>query len=325
VEPKVLDLAEIPAMLTAIDTSSADGSISPLTVAQQVVGFPIPVPVPAGSTLYRMEVTTFVGTEITEWRWLYEAFAPGDVGDIDITAEGQGPGSIALADQYDPILADLGFGRNGSTGSDPGEPGGPNSINHVYPPLNGVVIDGYEAEIANVKVWASEDLLFPDDTLEPGYRVDLDAGLASEASPVPLLAALRASIDVPEGSIMGASSMMLWSRSEDSFDADLGLQYLEISLRWSLPLSVGEAVTYFNDATRLGPAWLAAKPSFFNDGEYELTSIAPSFGGGEALDVLLTDRYPGTLRIAEAGDSSSVLELELRLESGREVLVAPAV
>jgi len=323
VEVPRFDLMEVPALLADLDTSVASGDPTPLELAQRIVGFPIPVGVPEGSTLYRVEVSTVVRNEATEWRWLYEAFARGDVGDIDINLPGQGPGAIALAELYDPIMAGLGFGRNGSTGSDPGEPGGPNSLNHVYPPDGVVVIAGAVADVANIKVWAAEDLLFPDDTLEPGYRVDLDAQLPNGVDAVPLIAALRDSTFLPDGATVGSSTLRLWNRSEDSFDAELGLNYLDVSLVWHTDLSLDEVVDLYREDPPVRMPWLAAEPSFFNEGEYELETVTQSFDESFELPMLLLLRYPGRLRFAPTDDGGTEIELELRLESGREELVAP--
>ncbi len=318
------DLAEIPELLADLDGSVASGIPAPLVIAQRVAGFPIPVGVPAESSLFRLEVSTFVADEVTEWRWLYEAFAADDVGDIDISLPGQGSGAVALAELYDPILSELGFGRNGSTGSDPGESGGPNSLNHVYPPDGAVFIAGVSADVANIKVWASEDLLFPEDTLEPGYRIDLDAGLPNGVEPVPLLAALGASISLPADTVMRGSTLRLWNRSEDSVDAALGQNYLDVSLLWGTSLSLEDVIELYSVDVPVFEPWLAAEPSFFNEGEFELETVGQTFDASFELPVLLLLRYPGRLRFTPAEAGGSLIELELRLESGRQELLPPA-
>lgn len=317
----LLDLDVVRSMLDDVGAAMSGPDPTPLEIAARVIGFPVAVAVPDGSRLHRMEVDGRRSEGVARWRWLYEAFAPGDVGDIDITLDDQGPGSVALAERYDPLMAELGFRRNGTTGSDPGDPGGPNSVNHVYPPLGEVRIAGAVADVPNVKVWASEDLLFPEDTLEPGYRVDLAASLGAIVEPVPLLAAIRSSFAVPADARPLADRLVLRTRPEDSFDAAYGLHYLDVTVSWT----TGEAVEQVVDGYRanpLGDPWAAAEPSFFEPGTYEPSEPRPGSGDQWLMDVLLGRTHVGELVIV-AGEEGTTIELDLRLEPGRQVLEPP--
>lgn len=325
-EPTEFDLAELPALVEQLTDITA---IDPLAYAM-ALGFPLDVPVPDGSTLYRVDITVDTRDEATDGGAVrevgieYSVIAPGGtVPDVDIEADDNGPGSVHVTEIWDPIMADLGYERKNSTASDPGDPGGPNSVNHVYVPTDAatMTINGVAADIGTVFVWAAEDMTgasydSSNPPLEAGYRIDVSADVAADAVPIPLLAAIADAMPVPDGAELVDASLRLQQRTADSFDADQGLDYLDLTIEWAAaPGATPDqlAAFYADQADFDGDVLIAAEPSFFNEGTYEPAEVS-SYGDTDyRLPVLLLARYEGVLSLSAPTDDGEPAELSYRI------------
>jgi hypothetical protein len=328
---RAFDLSTLPDLVHLADEAHGNPAIAPLEVAQQIIGFGYDIPSPDGSSLHSVSASTFGGSEDSvSWTFNYETVAAdGVVEDVDITLEGSGPGAVALSTHYDPIMAALGFGRNGSTGSDPGDPGGPNSLNHVYPPEHDrQVLNGVPGRIPNVKIWVNEDInggSYSDDVeIAGGYAFDYSFQVAPGVIPVPLLAGLADALPLPEGAVLDDARIRLHRRSEGSFSIELGNTYLQASLEWLLPdggfdpaVAMYADTTVFTDPTTLA----AAEPSFFNEGQFEPTEMGESFEGRMQIGVLLLERYEGRLTVLPATDDGDAAKLRLEVDLNPNVTV----
>jgi hypothetical protein len=314
-EPVSFDLATLPDLIDIADQATTDPTITPLSIAQQLIGFPYEIPVPDGSTLYEVEagLWTTDGTTST-FEFSYDAIAPGgEVPDIDITLDGNGPGSAQVTEIWDPIMAGLGFERENSTGSDPGDPGGPNSVNHVYVAANPTgSFNGVPGEVAPVFVWSTEDIngwsYSPEREPLSGYSIDVGADTVTEAGvPIPLVATLLEQIPVPDGLTLSDADVNFYSRSPDSFDAEKGLHYVDVYIEWEAPADQLDAViAFYSDPAALfsdEATVMAGEASFFDEGMIERSELTDYDVADKRLELLLLQRYEGTLGIdASDGD-----------------------
>lgn len=318
--PVVFDLAELPAAIETLETDVATGD--PLAVARLLGGFPLEVPVPAGSTLTRFDTDVDAladGGLSVEFG--YAVIAPGaTVPDIDITLDDNGPGSVQIVEIWDPIMTALGFDRTASTASDPGDPGGPNSVNHVYVPGEAAptTVNGVPADVGNVFVWSTEDVtgaVYGSNPTDPlgGYRVDVDADLGPGAPiPVPLLAAIVPELPLPDTVTFDSATVRLESRSETAYEIDRGAVYLDVYVEWTAAEGVTTddlAAFYADPSIVTGDVLRAAEPSFFDEGVWEPAELSPYGDADYRLPILVLDRYEGRLGIEEAyteGDPASV-------------------
>lgn len=311
-EPVVFDLAELPELISELDTAVTQAD--PLELAGRIGGFPYAIPVPAGSTIARVDTVIRADADVREHEFTYSVVAPGGtVPDVDITLDDNGPGSVAITEIWDPIMADLGFERANSTGSDPGDPGGPNSVNHVYVPTESAppTVNGLPATPGNVFVWSSEDITGAASGLDPvdpvgGYRIDADADLAA-SSPlgVPLLAAIADLVPRPDGAELARATVRLETRSPNAFEIDRGVHYVSISFEWTAtPGSTVDdvAAVYADGSVFRDDQLLPAEASFFEDGVYDPAEVGVYGDTDRRLPLLLLRRYEGTLWIEESSD-----------------------
>ena len=319
-EPVAFDLASLPTLVEQLADLTA---LDPLEYAM-ALGFPIEVGVPDGSTLYRVDATvdareTDAGP-INEVDTAYSVIAPGGtIPDVDIELDDNGPGSVQVTEVWDPIMTALGYERTNSTASDPGDPGGPNSVNHVYVPTPAAATDvnGVPADIGTVFVWADEDLTgasydSSNPPLQGGYRIDLSADVGPDAVPVPILAAIIDAMPVPDGATLTDAALRIQPRSPDSFDADKGPNYLDVTIEWAAPAGMGPddlAAFYTDEASFDGEALIAAEVPLSGEGPYRLAEVAAYGDTDYRLALLLVQRYGGWLSLAapyEAGDPAEI-------------------
>ncbi|NND74681.1 MAG: hypothetical protein HKN44_06700 [Ilumatobacter sp.] len=329
--PPGVDLADLPTLIASVEAALA-GTGDPLEMAQTLGGFPLDIPAPEGSTLYdissrfqRLEQ----GTRETSFE--YTTAGPGgNVPDVDINLDDNGPGSVQIIDVYDPVMAALGFERNASTASDPGEPGGPNSVNHVYVPETPVgTFNGIAGSAGNVFIWTDEDInggSFSSEPILGGYRIDVDIDTSEDAPvPVPLLEALTAAVPTPDGMPLVAGEARIQRRSPDAFQIDRGAMYVAVRLEWEAD-DFDDVVAYYADGSVFADPLMAAEASFFNDGEYEPAEMYVYDGTDRRQSVLLLQRYEGLLGIdaPEEADGPVRITLDLDLDSIAPKLSAPS-
>jgi len=331
-EPVSFDLTTLPELIVLADRATTDPAISPLSIAQQLIGFPYEIPVADGSTLLRFNARlTSTSEDRSTFEFGYEAIAPGGVvPDVDITLDDNGPGSVEIIETFDPIMAELGFERKNSTASDPGDPGGPNSVNHVYRIDDpGGVFNGVPGEVSPVFIWSREDITggsySTDREVLAGYGIDLDVDVTPDAAvPIPILHTLLPNVPVPDGLVLSGARVDFRSRTPDSFFADKGLNYIAISLEWEGPAELLEAViafyenpsTVFSDVALL----MAGEDDFFAEGTIAPTELTDYDVASKRLELLLLQRYEATLGIDASDDEVEPMTVFFDLEIN---LVAP--
>ena len=306
-------LEDIPALVAAWGEGTGD----PLELAQQIIGFPLAVPTPDNTTALHISVDMFGGDPESpwEWDWTYEVLSSEPMPEIDIYAEEPSPGYVALSDFYDPIMAELGRRRNGTTGSDPS--GGAQSVNHVYTTDAATeTINGFPAVPKPLFAWADEEQVFGEGV--PGYQVDVPYEFEPGVIPVPLLQTIVDEFPEVDGSQFVDFGIRSWNRPESSFDAEWGLRYFDVSIEWVLPPGVAEeakTAIAAHDSTAI----VAGVASFFDPGFFELEEPR-EFGDDWTQSVVFLDRYPGTVTISGDDTIGATLELELDFEPNRPIL-----
>ena len=324
VEPiPVIDVADIPALVVAWGESDGD----PLELAKAIIGFPIEIAVPDNSSALNVRVE-MRGRELDTpwaWDWSYEATA-GDgvgIGDIVITLDDNGPGSVALSDLYDPILAALGWSRTGTTGSDPSSGGGgPQSVNHVYQSDTDMFMLGeIDATTDPLFVWALEDVDFRDGPDVPGYRMSIGLDAQPNFIPVPLLEALFRQVPIAPGARLTEVTLRSLDRPEGSIDEAEGLRYLQIEYICELlPDSSNQAIDVYTNGLA-GTVYQLGEESFFDEGFIEITD--PQVGDHSWVQsIIVLDRYPGEIIVTVEPETNAVTSIvRMTLEPGREVLL----
>lgn len=323
-EPVSFDLATLPELLDSVVRATTDPTISPLSIARQLIGFPLEIPVPDGSRLYGISFNPYFAPEANRFEFGYDALGPdGVVPDIDITLEDNGPGSLQIIEIWDPIMAALGFERKNSTASDPGDAGGPNSVNHVYVAANpSVDFNGVPGEVAPVFVWSTEDIngwsYNAEREVLAGYSIDVDIETAPNAGiPAPIVNALLDLLPMPKGLELSDASVDLRNRTADSFDADKGLSYLEVLIEWEAPADVlDEMIEFLSDPTVLFPdeqSLMAGEDDFFNEGTIARTEWSDYGAADKHLELLLLQRYGAMLSINASSDGVEPMTVSFRL------------
>lgn len=323
-EPISFDLTTLPDLLDSAVQATTDPTISPLSIARQLIGFPLEIPVPEGSRLYTLSVDPNFGDDQDRFDFMYDAVGPGGaVPDIDIELDDNGPGSLQIIEIWDPIMAALGFERQNSTASDPGDPGGPNSVNHVYVTSTpAAVFNGVPGELAPVFVWSTEDLngwsYSADREVLAGYEIDVDIETASGAGiPIPIVNALLDVLTIPDGLDLSDAAVDLRTRSADSYDADKGLSYLEVFIAWEAPADMLDTiVAFFADLPAIFPdeqTLMAGEDDFFEQGTITRTEWYDYGDADKRLDLLLLQRYEATLAIDASSDGVEPMTVSFRL------------
>lgn len=323
-EQASLELTDLVGLVDLAVQATTDPTIEPLSVARQLIGFPLEIPVPDGSRLYSFSADLNFDADGDRFEFGYGAVAPGDVvPDIDITLDDNGPGSLQIIEIWDPVMATLGFERANSTASDPGDPGGPNSVNHVYVAAAPTgVFNGVPGELAPVFVWSTEDLngwsYNSDRPVLAGYEIDVDIETAPGAGiPVPIVNTVLELLTLPERLELSGATVDLNSRSADSYDADKGLNYLELFIEWEAPADMLDAVVaFFADTTMMFPdeqTLMAGEDDFFDEGTIARTEWYDYGDADKRLDLLLLRRYEATLAIDASSDGVAPMTVSFRL------------
>jgi len=316
-----MDPGEIPDLVGKWADAIEDPGSDPLELAQLLIGFPVPVGVPEGSTAWRVDLEMRSNEAGWNWEWRYSAHVPEPVGDVDITLDDNGPGAVRLREIYDPILAELGWTYSNSTGSDPGDRGGPNSVNHVYRSDSGALeVGSFDASPSPLFVWLDEDLVFGEEAQRPGYQMDVGATMEPGLIPVPLVRTLLDGLPALPGAELTSLDFFSFERLETSFAAEFGLYYLDLVVIFEFSLA-DEAVAQELFLALDGPVMRAGSESFFDPGFYQATEPLMYNGTDWTLELLVLDRYPASVRF-ETDDVTGVVaaRIEVAFEPLRPAL-----
>jgi len=309
---------EIPALIV----EWGDGTGDALTVAQHIIGFPVPVDAP-GSTPHTVSVDLRGGDPGDPWRWewTYEALSSEPIGDIDAELPEGGPGTIETRLTYDAIMDALGWRNTGQVISDPSSgAGGPQSVNFVYQSnLETFSLGGVDTTPGVVRVWAEEDMIFGDD-LDPGYQVDVTLDTPADFITVPMIAALVSALPLALEGRLTRIRLRARSRDADSFDAAEGLRYLNLELIIEISSPAGDVHDVIS--SRLdGTVFQVGAESFFDEGFIQVTE--PRLNGDTWVqEVVVLNRYTGRFEVVDDPASGTVsVTIEIRFEPNREVLL----
>ena len=314
----VVTLADLPDLVAAWES----GNGSPLELARLLIGFPLEIGPPDGSTPYTVDLRVLTDDPARwRWEWTYQAFMPdGSIQAIDAELPEGGPGTIEGRLYYDPRFEAFGWRYVSQVISDPSSgAGGPQSVNWAYETDNTLVIGAVETEPVVARAWVDEDIDLDPVETTPGHRLDVDALVPAGHVPVPLLAALVTTIPMIDGDLT-VLDIRSRERLPDSVDAVFGLRYLEIDLGWTTryatPADAGTAFVTALDGTVLQQG----TESMVNEGRIDVSD--PIGDGIEQWrqDLVLLDRYRANIAFEAREDGAVTGELQIRLEAERPVL-----
>jgi hypothetical protein len=319
------DLAAVPDLYERAVDAFNNPRVDPYEFAAELSGFPFEIRPPAGAALARgiqtaVNVTAFsVGGGALEWNWHYAAFGGEPFGDLVFDDEAGGPGAADVTRFFDPVLADLGFGRRASVKSSgfEADPDDPISINWVYEPATAAQqVNGASGEVINVRIWANENLAnnYSDDIIA-GYAIEAAANIGAGGMPVPLLASVADALPLPADAALSSAGLSLNDRGADSFAAEQGLGELavNIELTWVTALTPEQVRDFFKNA-QFGHLLLPGDIGFGDDIDPE--DFENLIDSGAAL--VLLQRYGADLR-AESDGAGTRLSLRITVEQ-RDVI-----
>ncbi len=317
--PPPVELDDIPGLIV----QWGEGTGDPLDLARRLIGFPIEIDVPDGSTPHTLSVILRAdSTEPTwRWEWSYEVISSQPIGDIDAELPEGGPGTIETRLTYDPVMEALGWRNTGQVISDPSSgAGGPQSVNFVYQ-LNAATfpLGGVGATPVVARVWAEEDMIFGHDR-QPGYEIEITLDSVPDLIPVPMLDRLSAALPVAPGAQLIELRFSTRDRPADSFAAAEGLRYIDLEYTYRLAPGSGESARAIYSTGLDGTTYQPGEESFFDDGFIEETEPAVT-DTTWTQQIVVLDRYPGEISIIDDPATGGVISvLEMRLEPNRELL-----
>ncbi|MEM8705740.1 MAG: hypothetical protein AAGE98_04740 [Actinomycetota bacterium] len=317
----VIAVEDIPALVIEWGTGAGD----PLDLARRLIGFPLEIAPPAGATPYRVDVSLRGEDPTVDWRWewTYGAYAaPDTVGDIDAELPEGGPGTIEGLLHYDPLFAAFGWSNRGQVISDPSNGGGgPQSVNWAYGDDDGSFRLGeINATPVAARAWVDEDIDFRDGPDTPGHRIDVTLEAQPNFIPVPLLEALFREVPVAPGARITEIDFRSFDRPDDSFDAEEGTRYLELSYTCELLPNSANAAREVYSTGLTGTAYQMGEEDFFNDGFITIVDGEVGADGVWRQPVIVLDRYPGEISVWTNDDGTVMSRVDVTLEPGREVL-----
>ena len=313
-------LADIPDLVAAWGA----GTGVPLDVARHIIGFPLEITVPAGSSPYSVRVELDGRDAGADWRWdwSYGAVATTGVGQIDAELPEGGPGTIEGRLHFDPLFAGFGWSNVAQVISDPSSgSGGPQSVNWAYRKDDLVFAIGeVAAEAVSARAWVDEDIDFRDGDDRAGYEVELALRVEPGFVAVPLLATLLGETPNPPGSRLVELDLVSYDRTDESFLADEGLRYLELRFVWELaPGSATAAKESYSNGLD-GTAFQMGEESFFDEGFVRVVEATIDSNGLWRQPVIFLDRYPGFISVWQADDGTAMSSINVTLEPNREIL-----
>ena len=305
----------------------AGGTGEPLDLARRIIGFPMDIPVPEGSSAYEMSVDLSSNDAGWNWNWSYSVVLAEPLGDIDVDLPEGGPGTITTMITFEPVITGFGWRNVSQVTSDPSSgAGGPQSVNFVYRTDEPVYRLGeIDATPGAIRIWGDMDVTFEDSPFgdESGYR--LDAAMTTQANliPIPLLEALFKEIPVVAGARLTDLSFRTRTRSEDSYDVDEGLRYWDLEYTYSLLSDSADAAYAAYSLGLAGTVYQMGEEDFFEAG-FIRTVEATISGDSWTQPIIVLDRYPGRIEVridSETGEVTSTIKLTL--EPNREILQEP--
>ena len=315
----VIAVEDIPDLIVEWGTGEGD----PLDLARRLIGFPLEIATPEGTTPYNVDVRLRGDDPTQDWRWewSYEAFA-AEVGDIDAELPEGGPGTIEGRLHYDPQFEAFGWANSAQVISDPSNGGGgPQSVNWAYSDADGSFRLGeINATPVSARAWVDEDIDFRDGPDQPGHRVDITLESQPNFIPVPLLEALFREVPVAPGARLTTVDFRSYDRLPDSFDAEEGTRYLELSYICELLPNSQNAAQEVYSTGLAGTAYQMGEEDFFNDGFITVTEGQVDGSGVWRQPVIVLDRYPGEISVWTTDDGVVMSEVEVTFEPNREVL-----
>ena len=307
----------------------AGGTGEPLDLARRIIGFPMDIPVPAGSSPYDMSVDLY-GRDLAadwDWDWTYSVILAEPLGDIDVDLPEGGPGTITTMITFEPVMTGFGWRNVSQVTSDPSSgAGGPQSVNFVYQTDEPVYRLGeIDATPGVIRIWGDMDVTFEDSPFgdESGYRLDAAMTTPPNLIPIPLLEALFNEIPAVPGARLTDLSFRTRTRSEDSFSADEGLRYWDLEYTYSLLPASADAAYAAYSLGLAGTVYQMGEEDFFEAGFTRIVEATVS-GDTWTQPIIALDRYPGRIKVtvdSETGEVTSTIKLTL--EPNREILQEP--
>ena len=316
---------EIPALVV----EWAKGTGEPLDLARRIIGFPIDIPVPEGSSAYEMSVDLRIRDAAADWDWdwSYSVVLAEPLGDIDADLPEGGPGTIATMITFEPVMSDFGWRNVSQVTSDPSSgAGGPRSVNFAYQTDEpSYRLGEIDATPGVIRIWGEMDVTFEDSPLgdESGYQLDAAMTTPPNLIPIPLLEALFKEIPVVPGARLTDLSFRTRTHSEDSYDVDEGLRYWDLEYTYSLLPGSADAAYAAYSIGLAGTVYQMGEEDFFESGVIR-TIEATVFDDTWTQPIIVLDRYPGRIKVridSETGEITSTIRITL--EPNREILQEP--
>lgn len=319
-----IDLAEIPDLIVEWGTGDGD----PLDLARRLVGFPLEIGPPPGSTPYRVDLRLFGEDTAREWRWewTYESFAaPGVVQEIDADLPEGGPGTVEGRLHFDPQFRAFGWSNAAQVISDPSSGGGgPQSVNWSFSDDDGAFrLGDIDATPVSARAWADEDIDIRDGDPRPGHQVEITLETQPNVIPVPLLEELYRALPVAPGARLATVDFRSFDRSPDSLGADLGLRYLELQFVSELLPDSAEAAREIYSTGLAGTPYQTGDLDPVNDGEIRVAEGRADDSGVWRQPVIVLDRYEGEISVWTNDDGTVMSEVDITFEPARMPLEQP--
>lgn len=331
--PPAVAVEDLPALVDAwgalADPQAADpqapGSLTPDELVARLVGSPVRPPLPDEAAGLGFTVTMTGSGPDAPWSWSWEWWTglDGVLGDIDPVLDGGGPGTRALRETYDPVLAAAGWSVVDSLVATPATPGGPTVAAVTYRADDGVVYLGQLQEIdgepGDLLAVLSEAGTRPDGAPGPTLTWHLEVGAPSNFHPVPLLGDLFSAIPVAPGAVLTDLELRSVGPGDDEGGPRVELVYVCDLLDGSAPAAQGvyrdelDGTVYA--AGRLDPAapegWSDAEPTVDADGVWR-------------QPLLVLGRYEGVIEVIPGTDGSASSRVTVTLLPGAPEVRPPA-
>ena len=316
----LISIADIPDLVVAWGAATGN----PLDVARRLIGFPLEINVPAASSPYGVRVELDGRNAAADWRWdwRYVASAVSEVGQIDAELPEGGPGTIEGRLHFEPLFASFGWRNVAQVISDPSSGGGgPQSVNWAYQKDDpNFALGGIAAEPISARAWVDEDIDFRDGDAVAGYTVEIALRSQPGVVAVPLLEALLREVPAVPGSRLIELTFASYDRTADSFLADEGLRYLDLTATWEL-VPGSETAAHERYSTALtGTAFQMGEESFFDEGFIRVTEANVDGNGVWRQPVIVLDRYPGFISVWTDDNGAVMSRIDITFEPSREVL-----
>jgi len=319
-----IDLAGIPDLI--VEWGSGDGD--PLDLARRLIGFPLEIGPPPGSSPYRVDLRLFGEDTAREWRWEwdYESFAaPGVIQEIDADLPEGGPGTVEGRLHFEPQFRAFGWSNAAQVISDPSSGGGgPQSVNWSFSDDDGAFrLGDIDATPVSARAWADEDIDIRAGDPRPGHQVEITLETQPNVIPVPLLEELYRALPVAPGARLATVDFRSFDRSPDSLGADLGLRYLELQFISELLPDSASAAREIYSTGLAGTPYQMGDLDPVNDGKIRVAEGRADDSGVWRQPVIVLDRYEGEISVWTIDDGTVMSEVDITFEPARMPLEQP--